>query len=305
LVHHDLVKLCILKYRERVIGMAIVVNVTLVSPSPNLIFMKKTLKGLAVLFPALLFFPGKPCHAQEQREDWISKSSLIFKAEILLTNTSTIDWPDPSNLAVVRLQDVIKGEQSLASFLKEPVTVRFLNMRDVMKGQVMIIYGDVWVSGESIAIAETGHELMGENKLTNDNYLSEIRVSVQKAEARELKANAAKAELVIAGTVVALRKEKSDRSFLTEHDPEWMLAEIKVDENLKGNSSPGATVIVAFPTSQDFMWYQSPRLREGEKAIFFLSRENFGYQQVKQFTITTRDQVRDVRDLDFLKQSLR
>jgi hypothetical protein len=269
------------------------------------LFMKKVLKCIGHCIPVLAILLLGACHAQEPRGNRVNKSSLIFKAEVLLLQTSTINWSDPSDLAVVRLLEIYEGEEQLSAFIKEPITVKFADIKGVKKGQNLIVFGNLWIANESIAIIEVDHEVLGENKFTNDNYQQEIKKEMQEAELREIKVKAAQSEIVIAGTVISVKKTEGEKSFESEHNPEWVLAEIKIDEPLKGNNASGSIITIAFPGSQDFMWYQSPRFKEGDKKIWFLSKENFGYQTVKQLTVTTKDQVREMRDLEKIKQSLR
>jgi hypothetical protein len=73
---------------------------------------------------------------------------------------------------------------------------------------------------------------------------------------------------------------------------------------LKGNNAKGQKMTIAFPSSQDVMWYKSPRFKEGDKAILFLSKENFGFADVKNFTITTADQVKDVKQMELVRKSV-
>lgn len=263
--------------------------------------MKKKFKNLAFVFSFISF----ACNAQEQREEWINKSSAIFKAEVLLLHTSTVNWSEPGDLGVVRLLEIFDGEKQLSAFLKDQITVKFQNIDKVRKGQVIIVYGNVWLTNESIAVTEIAHEVIGENNLTPDNYKEEMKKSQQRATMQKIKNKAAKSELVISGTVLGIKKMQVDYPAESEHNPEWVLAEIKVGESMKGDKGPGSVVTIAFPGSQDVMWFNSPRFKEGSNGIWFLSRENLGFKDVKHFTVTTMDQVRDIKDIELVKQSLR
>jgi outer membrane biogenesis lipoprotein LolB len=72
------------------------------------LFMKKILKCIGHCIPVLAILLLGACHAQEPKGNRVNKSSLIFKAEVLLLQTSTINWSDPSDLAVVRLIEIFK-----------------------------------------------------------------------------------------------------------------------------------------------------------------------------------------------------
>jgi hypothetical protein len=80
-----------------------------------------------------------------------------------------------------------------------------------------------------------------------------------------------RAELVLLGTVTVLRRVDVAHPRISEHDPDWRDATIKVERQLKGSLTPGSdTVHVLFPASQDVRWFQSPKFTQGQVGIFLL-----------------------------------
>jgi hypothetical protein len=53
----------------------------------------------------------------------------------------------------------------------------------------------------------------------------------------------------------------------SEHDPEWRVASVRVLTSLRG-ATEGALVNVIFPASRDVMWFNAPKLKEGQESIF-------------------------------------
>lgn len=80
------------------------------------------------------------------------------------------------------------------------------------------------------------------------------------------------AQLVVLGTVTVVRRvEMRPRAPISEHDPDWRDATIKVERQLKGSLTPGTdTVHVLFPASLDIKWFQCPKFTQGRVGIFLL-----------------------------------
>ena len=267
--------------------------------------MKKLTKKIITGIFFCLCFAIIACNAQVPREAWMNKSSLVFKAEVLLLQTSTINWNDPGDLGVLKLTEIFKGEKELSDFLNGQITVKFNNIEKVKKGQTLIIYGNTWLINEGIAIAEIEHEILGEKNLTNDNYKDEMKKSMQVAKSLQIKERAAKADAVFSFTVMSTRKLQENNQRISEHNPEWMLADLKINESMKGDNKAGSIVTIAFPGSKDVMWIDAPRFKEGNSFILFLSKENSAFKDVKQLIVTSPEQLWDAREINIVRTALR
>jgi hypothetical protein len=62
---------------------------------------------------------------------------------------------------------------------------------------------------------------------------------------------------------------------ISEHDPQVAEAVIDVTEGIKG-AQANSQVVVRFPTSEDVMWSDHPKLRVGETGVFILQPDTFG-----------------------------
>jgi hypothetical protein len=58
---------------------------------------------------------------------------------------------------------------------------------------------------------------------------------------------------------------------ISEHEPDWRVADIKVDEVHKGTLQ-GDTVSVRFPDSPDVLWHDAPKFHPGQEGFFMLHR---------------------------------
>jgi hypothetical protein len=78
------------------------------------------------------------------------------------------------------------------------------------------------------------------------------------------------ATLVFRGKVEAVRPldgaKASESAKPSEHDPEWRVATVRVASPLRGDA--GQTVSVVFPASVDIVWFQAPKLKPQQEAVF-------------------------------------
>ncbi len=84
----------------------------------------------------------------------------------------------------------------------------------------------------------------------------------------------ATAKLVFRGTVEsvnplerAAEENKQTNQPPSEHDPEWQVANVRISRPLRG-SEAGQVVPVLFPASRDIMWFNAPKLKVGQDAVF-------------------------------------
>jgi hypothetical protein len=95
------------------------------------------------------------------------------------------------------------------------------------------------------------------------------------------------ADVVVAGTVVKVREAggtfamsggrlqavpSPPRTGISEHSPHWKEAVIRVERGLHGLATSQHEVVVQFPASRDVLWYEYPKLEEGEHKVFVLKK---------------------------------
>ena len=57
---------------------------------------------------------------------------------------------------------------------------------------------------------------------------------------------------------------------VSEHDPDWRIAEVQVDVVHKGSHSGDAHI--RFPASSDVMWHYAPKFHAGQEGFFMLHK---------------------------------
>src|SRR3989338_4339600 len=80
--------------------------------------------------------------------------------------------------------------------------------------------------------------------------------------------------VVVIGQVMSVRSATHLENILSEHDPLWAVAEVKVNEILYNASDktviPADVLFVYFSTNKDIAWFMSPKLAAGQKGILLL-----------------------------------
>jgi hypothetical protein len=79
------------------------------------------------------------------------------------------------------------------------------------------------------------------------------------------------ARLVISGAVIGITAPEGRQMIMSQRDPQWKLAEVRVDETLKGKTD-NKTVQVLFPSGNDVMYFRWPRLTVGEEGVFLIQQ---------------------------------
>jgi hypothetical protein len=120
----------------------------------------------------------------------------------------------------------------------------------------------------------------------------------------ELQSRIAKSNVILSGRVSDIRPINS--SIVSEHDPDFTLAVIKVDEVIKGNLSKEIQTL--FSNSYDVSWHNAPKLRVGDYGIFFLrQKEKIQNANVEAYTLLNRGDFQpinpaSIHDLDRIKK---
>jgi hypothetical protein len=86
---------------------------------------------------------------------------------------------------------------------------------------------------------------------------------------REIEERATLAELVLVGTVTAVRPLARGRAPESEHDPQFHVARLRVERELKGKTA-SAEIEFVFAASKDVQWFRAPKFRQGTRGVFFL-----------------------------------
>ncbi len=168
---------------------------------------------------------------------------------------------------VARLDEVVSGPALYRAFVGRDITIQLRDPAAFPELSQHVFFATPWFFGETIGVVEEGSIPYR----SEETPVADIAAEVTKGRAlkadRELAAKIAKAQVVAAGKVVALRA--GNLASLSEHDPVWSEADIEISETLKG--TPGRKLTILFPASMDVMWHNVPKPALGQEAVWILN----------------------------------
>jgi hypothetical protein len=208
---------------------------------------------------------------------------FVFIGTVQQLGAATMDdVPIDDRTAVVRVDEVIHAPDVLTYYAGHDITVQIGGRKRVQPGQQAKFYTNGWLFGDSVAVESIDHEDVTKPAAAASR---EIGDPVRRLVQRDLQGRFADAALVVSGRVTSVRvpddvvAARSARSVdapaavgrISEHDPDWRIAEVKVDEVHKG-THPKDTVSVRFPSSEDVMWHDAPKFHPGQEGFFILHK---------------------------------
>lgn len=202
------------------------------------------------------------------------RSTIILRGKILKTNASDEPLLAPSNVTViVSVEHMYSGQEIAGDQTGHTATVILSRAEAVKEGEEMVFFGNPRFLGKSLTMADVGE------------------MAAQAADSMERTAHAhrdqpvsrrlAVANMVFRGTVESVRplertaetQGKRAPAPASEHDPEWEVATVRVVTPLRGGTA-GQNLTVVFAASIDITWFNSPKLKPGQDAVFLAHSPN-------------------------------
>jgi hypothetical protein len=142
-------------------------------------------------------------------------------------------------------------------------------------------YTDGWIFGSGVAVKELGHAVRpsggkpGGTAGTEEKVLRQIEDQISN---QELKRRLVSADFVVIARVTDVRtwtapEVASVPHRVTEHDPDWHDAVIKIESILKGPKLKKNKLVVRFPQCNDVAWVHAPKFEKHQEGIFFLKKD--------------------------------
>jgi hypothetical protein len=201
--------------------------------------------------------------------------------------------------AVVRVERVLHAPDDLGAGEGFEVTVRLRS--PVKKGQRAVFFTVGWVSGEGLAVQEVGRQAAGDPEAI-EKQLGDV---ARKGELAELRRRVKQADAVVVGEVADTRPV-GDRDVppSSEHDPQWRTATVVVHSGEKGDMKEGQRVQVAYPSSDDVMWFRAPKPQKGDRAVFLLHQRGLEERDVEMLAIVEPVDMQPVERLDDIRRAV-
>jgi hypothetical protein len=226
---------------------------------------------LAFLILSALVPPGIGFAQGARVESLAARSAVVVRGKVLRTNASDEPMLPASNrTAIISVQEMYAGSEIAGDQKGRNATV-ILSRPDALKpGQEAIFFGAVRFLGKSMTIADDD-EIPAQG--ANASPDSALQRGVQARKDGPILERLAAASVVFRGTVEDVRRlepgaEQTQRAPPpTEHDPEWQAATVRIDTPLRGGQA-GQKVTIVFAGSRDITWFNSPKLKPGQEAVF-------------------------------------
>lgn len=218
-----------------------------------------------VLIVAPLIFAFLSC--QDHVRDFTPKSEFIFEGTILLLNSSTIDVQDVGDLAVVKVERIISGGETFSHLAGENITVRLKNPQTTKLNDRKVFFSRSWIFGESVAVIEIGN-IAAPSADEIQKIADKVTRIQEDVEKDKLLARIAQTELIVGGTVVNVRRHEYQAG-VSEHDPQWREAVIRVKNVYRGQYRD-SLITVIYPGSDDVMWFKSPKYNVDMEGLWLL-----------------------------------
>jgi hypothetical protein len=208
---------------------------------------------------------------QTSMTDLTRHSSIIFSGRVEKPEASTTGLPASKDTAIVRIDEVLFQPASLAPLSRQAVTVRFRQGGAPAIGQQAVFFTTLYAGGESIGLDAVGVV----RDMPPDNAKATLAKARDVILDEDIAARVATSPLVVAGVVRAVRRlPVPDNERVSEHDPEWALAELSIDSNVKGALPNQKTMTVYFASSRDALYTLWPKLREGDRVVVIAQRSD-------------------------------
>jgi hypothetical protein len=209
------------------------------------------------------------------------EASFVFKGTVVKLKAATMTAiPLTDRTAIVRVDEVISAPETLAHYAGQDITVQLGGRKKVTTGEQLLFYTNGLMFGDSLAVQSIDHEPVDKLRAAVATVAGD---PVKKLVERDVRIRAETSDAVVSGRVVSVRVPSDVVAVrasavagalaqkISEHDPDWRIAEVQIDQVHKG-SHEGKTAEVRFPSSDDVMWHYAPKLHAGNEGVFMLHR---------------------------------
>ncbi len=199
------------------------------------------------------------------------QSDVIFIGTIVKLNAASFSEITPSEkTAVVRVEQLLQKPAAISLNDGQEITLELLNPRGMEVNTTAMFYADGWILGRGIALREVGHAAVVTSRDATPKQISGARKQMIETQTR---ARLDGAEIVALGKVTRIQPAPPEsRRRITEHDPNWQDAVIKVSKGVKGVSD-GSEIVVRFPASMDVAFYGMAKFKEGDERVLLLRKD--------------------------------
>jgi hypothetical protein len=200
-------------------------------------------------------------------------TQYVFVGEITDTTPPTGTLRPKAGTVTVHVDQVLHPlpPADIANSAGTSIAMRRAQPDAPARGERATFYTEIISFGKIMEVQEVKHVII---PATASAASEEDQVSKMKK--AELARNVQEATVVLAGKVMFVSQPPAaagaEEGQMSEHDPQWRDAVVQVDNVIKGRVA-NKEITVRFPASTDVAWYKSPKLKEGQQAVFILGED--------------------------------
>jgi hypothetical protein len=214
---------------------------------------------------------GPPATAQPADPATLAASASVVVQGVVIRPASS-DEPlltASPRTAVVAVRRMLAGGEFVGDLTGRTITV-ILAGQGGAQGEEMIFFGNPRYAGKGLTIADVAETpLRGAMSTETESSLIQ---GVQARQDAPVLARLTIASAVFSGQVeetapIAKASDQAGREPVTEHDPDYHSASIRVRTPIRGVET-GQVVTVIYPASRDIMWFNVAKLTPDMSAVF-------------------------------------
>jgi hypothetical protein len=226
----------------------------------------------------LLILNTSPVYCQDMDIELMRQSSVIFIGTVSrMRAVSFSKVPVSERTAIVKVELMLQTPPAIAIKSDQEVTVRLKDPAQFSTGTKAIFYTDGWILGDGIALREVGHKILPRAMTfqVQEQRKKSFMEAKRQLTNKKIQAQIESSDVVALGRVINIRSSAvaaQQRKFITEHDPDWRDAIIKVQDGIKGVVT-GDEIVVRFPGSEDVAFFGIPKFKIDEEHMLFLKKD--------------------------------
>ena len=217
--------------------------------------------------------------AKNDIKKYAAQSAFVFTGKVVKSKAATMQQLAGDDTAIMEVIKIVNAPAMFASVSGHKITVRFKKMPKLKAGQLLTVFSNGWVFGESLAVDAVGYvdetikttEAAKSTMAGKSNMAMSVQNAVSDSKDAVLKQRLDSAAMGVVGEVTNIQKSDMEATHISEHNPIWHEATIKVDEVVKGKKGT-KTVKVMFPASDDVRWRTVHKYTEGQKGIWLIQK---------------------------------
>ena len=255
--------------------------------------MRRLCIVLAVLFAALWDTEMKAETTNVNVRELTESSALVFNGTIKALKRSNVENVKSSDSTMIVSIDEVLSQtpKAISAFNglkgREVTVVDDSQTRPAVslhEGQSATFFTNPLAYAENIAVSAKAILPAGEQPSALLDVKSQVSAAAEGKADGALAKQVRSADLVITGTVTQIRPLQPSRvqalaavmgakphETVSEHDPKWKEAVVKVQSVEKGETAE-KQVVILFPSSDDIMWRQVPKFQPGQAGTWLLHK---------------------------------